>query len=249
MPCNFWFYVIMHAAWMMNVIPEKYKDCLASPFLLVHGVGHDERTWISLFLLCYFHHKKDGNDTHSKHMAHTMDCVVICCSPTSIPLMVYNPRNHQYYKPDSYCLDSYHLLGSVYPTLKYNGGLFCSLLQDDNSSFKENYHPGTRVKRINLSINMLLAGTVMVTPFLLDPSGDGSVPLYTILFDNGTTASIPLSNMARIIPLPPVNVADSDSHDSLLPLFLCLNSNITFEHKCQYHNGCLGQRDGIYHFV
>jgi hypothetical protein len=80
---------------MMNAIPGKYKDCLASPFLLVHGVGHDEHTWIPLFLLCYFHHKKDGNNTCSKHMAHTMDGVFIGCSPTSYVLMVYNPRNYQ----------------------------------------------------------------------------------------------------------------------------------------------------------
>jgi hypothetical protein len=78
---------------MMNAILGKYKDCLASPFLLVHGVGQDEHTWMPLFLLCYFHHKKDGNGTHSKHMAHMMDGVVIGCSLASNALMVYNPRN------------------------------------------------------------------------------------------------------------------------------------------------------------
>ncbi len=76
----------------------------------------------------------------------------------------------------------------------------------------------------------------MDIPFPLDPSGDGSVPLYTILFDNGMTASIPLSDMASIILLPPTfNVDDSDSHDFLLPPFLHLNSKITFEHEGQYH--------------
>ncbi len=45
----------------MNLFPGKLKGRLASPFLLVHGVGHDERTWILLFSLCYFHHEKDGN--------------------------------------------------------------------------------------------------------------------------------------------------------------------------------------------
>jgi hypothetical protein len=44
MPCNFWFYTITHAVWMMNAIPGKYNDCLASPILLVHGVGHNEHT-------------------------------------------------------------------------------------------------------------------------------------------------------------------------------------------------------------
>jgi hypothetical protein len=143
MPRNFWFYMITQAARMMNAIPGIYKDHLASPFLLVHSVGDDECTWIPLFLLCYFHHKKYGNDTRSKHMAHTMDGVVNGCSPTSNVLLVYNPRNCQYYKPDSYCLNSYCLPGSVYPTLKYSGGLFCLLLQDDNLSFEEKYPPGT----------------------------------------------------------------------------------------------------------
>jgi hypothetical protein len=42
MPCTFWFYAITHAARMMNAIPGEHSGCLASPFLLVHGMGHDE---------------------------------------------------------------------------------------------------------------------------------------------------------------------------------------------------------------
>ena len=44
MPRAFWFYAVAHAARMMNAIPISYQGQLASPFLLVHGVGHDERT-------------------------------------------------------------------------------------------------------------------------------------------------------------------------------------------------------------
>jgi hypothetical protein len=43
MPRAFWFYAIIHAARMMNAIPGRIHGRLASPFLLVHGVGHDER--------------------------------------------------------------------------------------------------------------------------------------------------------------------------------------------------------------
>jgi hypothetical protein len=96
---------------------------------------------------------------------------------------------------------------------------------------------------------MLLAGTVVDIPFLLDPSSDASIPSYTILFDNGSTASIFLEQMAGIILLPPINVDDSDSAASLLPPFLWLNSKITFEHEGQYHKGFLGQHNEIYRFV
>jgi hypothetical protein len=63
MPCTFWFYLITYAARMMHAIPGKHSGCLASPFLLVQGV----QTWVPLFLLAYFHHKKDGNVQRSKH--------------------------------------------------------------------------------------------------------------------------------------------------------------------------------------
>jgi hypothetical protein len=77
MPRSFWFFLIVHSAWMVNAIPGKLHGKLASPFLLVHGVGHDERTWFSLFLLCYFHHDKDGGMARSHNQAHTMDGITV----------------------------------------------------------------------------------------------------------------------------------------------------------------------------
>ncbi len=62
MPRSFWFYAITHTVRMMNTIPGKFKDRLALPFMLVHGVRHDVRTWTPLFSLCYFHHKKNSDD-------------------------------------------------------------------------------------------------------------------------------------------------------------------------------------------
>ena len=249
MPRSYWFFAITHAARMMNIIPSKVDSGLASPFLLVHGVGHDERTWIPLFSLCYFHHTKDGDLSRSKHQAHTMDGIIIGRSPTSNALLVYNPQTKQYYEPDSYRIDSYRLPGSVYSDIKYDGGFFCSLHRDDNPSFEEKYPPGTRIERIDPSTKMLLAGTVMDIPFPTDVSDPNATVSYTILFDNGTSASVPVSDMSSILPAPPVDVATCNSQDSLLPSFLQLNSKITYEHDGQYHKGYLGKRDGIFRFV
>jgi len=113
----FWFYWVVHSARMMNAIPEKSGGKLASPFLLVHGVGHDEHTWFPLFLVCYFHHVLDGDTSHSHTQPHTMDGITIGRSPTSNALLVYNPRSETYYEPDSYRLNPYRLLSLVYPQL------------------------------------------------------------------------------------------------------------------------------------
>jgi hypothetical protein len=128
MPCMSWFFAVTHAARMMNAIPYKVHGHLALPFLLVHGVRHDEGTWIPLFSLCFFHHKKDGPVKRFKHQANTLDGIVGGRSPTSNALLVYNSRSKKYYEPDSYRFDSYFLPGLMYPDVKYNGGLFCYLL-------------------------------------------------------------------------------------------------------------------------
>ncbi len=201
MPRSFWFFSIVHSAWMMNVIPGKLHGKLASPFLLVHGVGHDERTWFPLFSLCYFLHDKDGGMACSHNQAHMMDGIAVGRSPTSNALLVYNPRTKKYYKPDSYRLDPYQLPSLVYPSLTYNGGLFCLLYRDDNPLMEEKYPPGACVERIEPTTNMLLAGTVMDIPLHSNPYGSAG---YLILFNNGTSASFPLADMASLIPSPPI---------------------------------------------
>jgi hypothetical protein len=235
----------------MNAIPGKLGGKLASPFLLAHGVGHDKRTWFSLFLVCYFHHERDGDVPRSHCQSHTIDCISVGRSPTSNVMLVYSPRTKRYYKPDSYRLDPYQLPLLVYPTLRYDGGLFCSLLQDENVPMEEPYPPGTRVERINPTTNMLLAGTVMDIPLSTTPSDS---PSYQILFDNGTSASIPLTDMPSLILAPPVPMSapvdsSSDDSSSLLPPYVSVKSRITYEHEGAYHKGFLTRKPcGVYHF-
>ncbi len=198
MPRPFWFYAISHSARMMNAIPGKFGGKLASPFLLAHGLGHeDERTWFPLFSVCYFHCDREGEVSRSHCQAHTMDGIPIGRSPTSNAMLVYSPQTKRYYKPDSYRLDPYRLPTSVYPDLPYDGGLFCSLVRDGGAPMEEPYPPGTRVKQIDPTSKLLLAGTVMDIPLSADAMG---TPSYLVLFDNGTSASIPLPEMPSILP-------------------------------------------------
>jgi hypothetical protein len=74
---SFWYFAIKHAAKMMNVIPGKFKEKLASPFMLVHGVRPDQQAWLPIFSLCYFHHEKDSDASRLKNQAHTLDEIII----------------------------------------------------------------------------------------------------------------------------------------------------------------------------
>ncbi len=129
--------------------------------------------------------------------------------------------------------------------------MFVYLLCDDNLIIEEKYLPGTWVEQLDPSTNMLLAGTVMDIPFPLDISASDGIESnqpYTILFDNDTTDSVPLSKMAGLIPPLPVQPPSTNDHDSLLPPFLRLNSCITHEHDGQYHKGYLTQCNGVFWF-
>jgi hypothetical protein len=118
---------------------------------------------------------------------------------------------------------------------------------------EEKYPLGTRVEQLNPSTN-ILSGTVMDFPFPATSLSPENLPTdlnCTILFNNGTTSSAPLQEMASLIPPPPVGhlLGDlSSSQDSLLPPFLCINSKITYEQDGQYHKGYLTKRDGTYCF-
>jgi hypothetical protein len=223
MPCTFWYFAIKHAACMMNMIPGKYRGKLVSPFMLVHGVHLDPRTWLPEFLLCYFHHEKDSDALRSKNQAHTLDEIVIGQSSTSNAILVFNPSNQCYYEPDSYRPDAYYLLLTVYPTVIDNGRLFVSLHWGKSTPTSQSYPPGTRVVDINPDTNATQSGTVMDIP--LEPNTN---PHYLIQFDNGITSLVPANKMPSLIPKPDVDMSDT-SH--LLPLFLRLNSKIAYEHN------------------
>ena len=85
----------------------------------------------------------------------------------------------------------------------------------------------------------------------LDSSGS---PSYQILFDNGTSASIPLSEMASSIPVAPCPSlvpmdSSQDGLSTLLPPFLSVNSRITHEHDGVYHKRFLTRKScSMYRF-
>ncbi len=105
------------------------------------------------------------------------------------------------------------------------------------------------MEHLDPSTNILLAGTVMDIPLSGVISESSKAPLYTILFDNGTTASVPLSKMTSIIPSPTVHDGIDDDSQPLLPPFLQLNCKITYDHDGQFHKGYLGLQNGVYQFM
>jgi hypothetical protein len=71
-------------------------------------------------------------------------------------ILIYNLRNQQYNKLDSYRLDSYWLSSLLYSMIAYN--------RDNIAPFNKLYPPVTRIQDINPSTNTTCSGTVMDIP-------------------------------------------------------------------------------------
>ena len=175
-----------------------------------------------------------------------MDGNTIGRSPISNALLVYNPRNKQFYEPESYRLDPYRIPGSMYSNIKYDGGLFCSLVKYGALVQDKAYPPGTWVVQEDPSTQTIRRGTVMENP--LDPSQPVEQQAYLIQSDDFTIISIPIVDMPKYIPKPPKPLSPATKNDSPLPDFLQLKQKVTYEHDGQYYQGYTGQIDGVYCF-
>ena len=130
-----------------------------------------------------------------------MDGIVVGRSTTSNAIQVYNPRNKQNYEPDSYRIDPYRLPCALYPSLQYDGGLFCSLYCDEVPRQDEPFPPGTRIDYFDESVKVLRRGTVIDVP--MDPTVSESEHTYLIQLDNCQTVPIPLGEMPKHLPRCP----------------------------------------------
>jgi hypothetical protein len=78
------------------------------------------------------------------------------------------------------------------------------------------------------------------------PFDQSMSPQYLIMFDNGTTRSVPASKIPDLIPKPVTSVSDT-TH--LLPPFLEVGSKTTYKHDGQFHKGFLSKTpEGVYWF-
>jgi len=254
MPRRFWFYSIRHAAQIMNHIPGKYRGKLATPHMLVHRVKGNCRCWAQapLFSVCFFTKDEDTINRvsvkRSKNQAHTLDGIIVGRSETSNAVIVYNPRNKQFYdEVKSYSVDPYRLPACMYSAsgIKYDGGLFVHLKRDGAPPQEEEYPPGTRVERAHPRTRIPQRGTVMDIPMPAD--GEDGTQKYLVQFDDGTSTEFPLVDMPSIAQQPPASPIEDDGKRDL-PEWLFPNCKVTYEYQGEYHKGYMSMKDGVYRF-
>ena len=125
---KFWFYMLSHAASMINQVPGRLGLKLATPFELVHNQKPDSTTWFKPFSIGYFNHNTDGSTTRSNTEDQSLDGIAVGHDDRSNTIVFYNPIVRSYYRPPAFKLDEGHLPATNFPSyIKYDGGLTWSL--------------------------------------------------------------------------------------------------------------------------
>ena len=127
-------------------VPGRPGLTLTTPFELVHNYKPDSKTWLELFYIGYFNHDTDNAKSFSKMQAHTLYGIAVGRNDRSNYTILYNPITYSYYRPPDFQFYELRIPITNFPnSLRFDGGLTCSLLRNKNDPIHEPFPPGTCV--------------------------------------------------------------------------------------------------------
>ena len=143
---KFWYFVVRHAAMMLNQVPGRLDLKLTTPFEHVHKYKPDSKRYFDLFCIRYFNHETDNAESCYKLQAHTLDEIAVDRDDRSNSIIFYNPITSSYCSPPDFWLDESRLpITDFQNSLRFDGGLTCSLLRNKTNPIHEPFPPGTHV--------------------------------------------------------------------------------------------------------
>ena len=143
---EFWYFVVCHAAMMINQVPGRLGLKLTTPFELVHNSKPDSNTWFELFPIGYCNCHIDKSERRSKIKAHALYGIAVGRYDNFNSIIFYNPITSSYYHAPDFHLDELRLpITNLQNYFCFDCGLTCDLLQKKMDPIHEPLPPGTRV--------------------------------------------------------------------------------------------------------
>ena len=242
---------------MLNQVPGRLGLTLTTTFELVHNSKNDSKTWFELFSIGYFNHDTYNAESCSKLQAHTLYVIAVGRNDRPNSTILYNPITSSYYRPPYFRHDESILpITNFKNSLRFDGGLTCSLLRNKTDPIHELFPPGTRVsiqhndtpargtiKNIPIPVSHILRNEASPSTEPLEhdsiTSDEKKSPPYVILLDSGTTVKRSCDDLikdSRDDTSPPKSPSNAAALEGI-PHFLCHDSKFTMDHKGEFHKG------------
>ena len=202
--------------------------------MLAHGTCHDNRTWLPLFSICYFHHEKDSDASRLKSQAYlaVLPHRMLFSSP------IHATKN------------------TMNPTATKSTRTVCHhrcILPSNTTVAFSSHSTGTTTQRSANPTLMALGFSPSIRH--QDKVSMGRLWIYRSIQScpRSISSFLMMAPLVRYRPptCPPSSPRMPRSSDSthLLPPFLQPSCKITYDHEGQLHKGFLGQsQDGVFRF-
>ena len=144
-PRSYWYCAISHSSIMLNLFPSKLSCWLMAPHELVYGAKTNTCSWLPIFSIGYFRHKKYGAVTRSTTQSQTLAGISIVQVMNSNSIQFYNPVAWRVYTNGDYKLGLWHHTNTHFG-LAYDGGICVGIYSSYSDLAPKSHLPGTQVR-------------------------------------------------------------------------------------------------------
>ena len=191
---KFWQGAANEAVRRLNLLPvatnannPRNPNFWATPFKAFYAEKPDYCVLFPFGCYSSFHCKRDENHSRSSLNSQGLLGIDVDCSKYTNDLIFYNPELDSFCTSADYNLDCSRMLGSVFPSIVYNGGLITSALSS-KANGPSKYDMGETVYVQDEVTNDVSQGTVLTPP--IRPT-----KVYTIVFEDGTEQDVKPENI------------------------------------------------------
>lgn len=248
LPKKFWFWAIREANAWMNILPVTTKaegdqrpEFLTTPFEAFYGEKPDYRILFPFGSVGAFRRVTDGNHRRTSFESQCMLGIALGRSEYTNGMVFYNPELDSFCTSSDFVLDKQRLIGEVFPSIRYDGGLITSVISKNND--------GTQSYSIGERVYVQCQDTYDIIPATIRMPPTNKSKFYTVEYENGERFDVKSKHIYTQTSAP-ASGTPSISLGFFRPGWIKQDQKVTILHDDVYHQGFLSLDDNnLWEFV
>ena len=189
LPKKFWFWAVREANLRLNILPvtcsksgDNNPDYLTTPHKEFYGTKPDYRILFPFGCIGSFRRTRDGRHKRTNFESQCMMGIALGRSEYTNGMVFYNPELDSFCTSADYILDKRRLVGEMFPSIRYDGGLTTSVLSNKND--------GPPTYDIGESVFIQCQSTYDIIPATIKMPPTSQSRQYTVILEDGSELDI-----------------------------------------------------------
>ena len=248
LPKKFWFWAIREANARMNLLPVTTKaegdqrpEFMTTPFEAFYGEKPDHRILFPFGSIGAFRRVTDGVHKRTSFESQCLLGIALGRSEYTNGMIFYNPELDSFCTSADYILDKQRLVGEVFPSIRYDGGLITSVISKE--------HDGTQSFSIGEKVYVQCQNTYDIIPATIRMPPTNKSKFYTVEYKNGDQVDVKSKHIYNETSAP-ASGTPSVSLGFFRPGWIKQDQKVTVLHDNVYHQGYLSlDKNNLWEFV